>query len=166
MTKKTTKKRAVGRVRDEESGRFTSGTGRPSRSRQLRTKIKDAMKAEGITEQQFLQSMVRKAEAGDTALTKLLVELTWPKARPQMVPFDFGIDESMSIGERATLIEEAATSGRCSIDVALAAMQLLETKARLTEFSDIMKSLREQGPADVRSRTFLQLIKGDPEEAA
>ena len=154
------KKKNDGVIRDDK-GRFVHATGRTSRTKQLRTIIRDAMQEEGLTEQEFLQSVVRRAEAGDAVLTKLLVELSWPKARPQMVPFDFGFDARMDVGDRATVVEAAAMSGKCSVDVALAMMQLLETKSRLAEFAEIMRDLRDRSVTDLGAKSFLTLIKGE-----
>ena len=144
-----------------DKGQYTAGTGgRPARGMQLKTLISNAMKSEGMTQEQFLQSVIRRAEAGDSNLTRLIVELSWPKARPQMVPFDFGFDETMDVGQRAAVVEAAAMSGKCSVDVALAMMQLLETKSRLAEFAEIMAQLKDRAGADPEAQSFLQLLDG------
>jgi len=126
-------------------GQFTSENQpeRKPRGKGKRTLILDALKAQGKTEEDFFNAMVKKAMFGgsdgdgDSQMMKEVAARLYPVSKSTLPAYDFDFPESGTMVEKADSIINAVGLGQLPIDAAKSFMDILETKASIFEREEL-----------------------------
>ena len=93
----------------------------------------------------IIQKLSDLAKQGDTAAAKLLLDRTYPAAKPQALPVNVGIGEGLS--QTGGNIINAALSGQIPPDIGAQLITALANLAKVIETDDLLKRIEalEQG---------------------
>ncbi len=118
------------------------GKGRkPKGCKHQRTVLLDALKADGSSEEEFAQKVIKMAQEGNSTALTILSERLWQKSKPTYEPFILPAAESLD--EHARNIIDALATGDIAVDQAGAAMTALRGASELTVVAEIISRLDE-----------------------
>ncbi len=118
------------------------GKGRkPKGCKHQRTVLLDALKADGSSEEEFAQKVIKMAQEGNSTALTIVSERLWKKPKPTYEPFILPAAESLD-GHARNIIDALAT-GDIAVDQAGAAMTALRGASELTVVAEIISRLDE-----------------------
>lgn len=115
---------------------------RKARGKAERTKLLEAFKREGKTEEGFYQVMVEKAFNGEDNFARAEVfKRLYPIAKPTMPPCEFEFNPNGTPAEKANDIMNAVSNGEIPADIGLSLMSAMASMLKIEEVTEIKDRL-------------------------
>ena len=119
---------------------------RKKRGRQERTKILEALKESGRTEDDFYRSLVDAANDPKSPIHQFAIkevkEGLQPKTKPTMPLIDIELDRTLKPYEQCEQINTAAAEGLISVDVATQFVTNITNTMKVKEISDLEERIK------------------------
>ena len=111
---------------------------RKARGRAERTKLLEAFKSKGKTEEGFYESLVERAfNPDDTFAAKEVLTRLFPVDKSTMPCVEFEFDETKSPKEKADQILKAASRGEIPTDIAIMFIGAITSSLKIEEVTDL-----------------------------
>ena len=133
-------------------GQSGNPAGKPTRHSQLQQYLSKAMKIVGVSDEELIAGAIRLAQGGDSPTIRLLLELRYNKTKPVMPGYKVEVDRAADVGVKAEAISTSMLDGEIPADIAQAMLSVLESTARLSEFSELVREADNSGSLDDRIR--------------
>ncbi len=115
---------------------------RKARGKAERTKLLEAFKREGKTEEGFYQIMVEMAFNGEDNFARAEVfKRLYPIAKPTMPPCEFEFNPNGTPAEKANDIMNAVSNGEIPADIGLSLMSAMASMLKIEEVTEIKDRL-------------------------
>ncbi|AUR81881.1 hypothetical protein NVP1016O_01, partial [Vibrio phage 1.016.O._10N.286.46.A11] len=133
-----------------KDGQFSSDkqpTQRKARGKAERTKLLDALKRKGQSEDSFYDEMLDRAfnkeDPASPALLKEVISRLYPTSKATLPTVEFDFDENGTAAQKAAQILKAASEGIIPPDVANTFIAAISNTLKIDEMSDLRADVEE-----------------------
>lgn len=117
--------------------------GRPPGSRNKRTQLLDKIMQADDNARHIIETLVSKAQGGDTAAAEILLKRYQPPPRSSLQPVQFDLDSSASPLQQCQQILAAVAAGDLAPDVGQSLISAVTALARIAELAELEQRIAD-----------------------